>query len=170
MLKARYFKQISFLFSSMRQDEFCWRVMLFVCMNMQDRAKPPGSQWGRVRLIGGDSPLLIFDWSLAEAEGHREDCAVPVVYRNKGTEISSVSRLNVSCFMWSFLSLMPAVHLCIPRANTLGQVQICSSLALGLWRNVLEPTFGVIHGIFLKPPPYTVMQHFFSSGGWPQSS
>lgn len=61
-----------------------------VCVNMQTR-------WIRKRnsglmLTGGDSPLLIFNWS--SAEGHTEDWRVPVVCRNKDTGTASVSEAH----------------------------------------------------------------------------
>lgn len=71
----------------------------------------PVKQRGGLRLTGGDSLLLIFNWS--SAEGHREDWRVPVVYRIKDTGTASVSEDHTQPSHDSDL-LTQAVHFCIP--------------------------------------------------------
>lgn len=66
-LRPVYKAKDSLSYSALDRVRSTFIVIVFVYM--QDTAKPPASQWGRVRLIGGDSPLLIFDWSLVRGWG-----------------------------------------------------------------------------------------------------
>lgn len=81
-LRPVYKTNDSLSYSALDRVRSTFIVIVFVYM--QDTVKPPARQWSRVRLIGGDSPLLIFDWSLVRGWGTQRGLWSPCGLQKQG--------------------------------------------------------------------------------------